>query len=151
MNTRKAAVIVGTSVLAAGAAVGVAAQGETTPSSSSNRPQMMRGGDPLAALADELGVSETRLREAMDSLRQSGRPQDPAAALAAELGVSEAEVRDALESSMPQGGPGGAAAPPDGSDQAEPQDGRTQQSSAGSANFGIEGGEIGRREGPVSS
>jgi Clp amino terminal domain, pathogenicity island component len=113
-RSRKVAVFVGTAALAAGAGIGVASQGSSSAATEPrSAPGMMRGGGGSpSGLADALGVSETRLREAMDSLRQSGRPQDLAAALAEELGVSEDKVRDALESAMPQGGGGGA--PPSG-------------------------------------
>jgi Clp amino terminal domain, pathogenicity island component len=109
-RSRTIAVIVGTTVLAAGAGIGVAAQGDSSPATDRSEPGMMRGGggpgSDLSSLADELGVTETRLREAMEASRQAGRgPQDMAAALADELGISEAKVRDALEAAMPQGGP----------------------------------------------
>jgi DNA-binding Lrp family transcriptional regulator len=93
---------------------------------------MTRGADPTSSLADALGVSEARLREAMDALRRTGRPQDLAAALADELGISEAEVRDALEAAMPQPGgpigPGSGQAAPAPDDQAAPAPGTTRQS-----------------------
>jgi hypothetical protein len=113
-RSRKVAVFVGTAALAAGAGIGVAASGNSDAATTRSTPGTMRGGGDLSTLADDLGVSQTRLREAMESLRSSGRPQDLAAALADELGVSEAKVRDALESALPQGGPpgGGWAAGP---------------------------------------
>ena len=109
MNTRTIAIVAGTAVLAGGAAVGVAAQGETTPASPnrSDPPGMTRrDGDPLASLANELGVSETRLHEALEASRSSGGgpDDDMAEALADELGISVDKVRDALESAMPQRG-----------------------------------------------
>ena len=58
------------------------------------------GGPRLNGLADELGVSEARLREALEKVRpERKRPQreDHAADLAAALGVSEAKVREAFE------------------------------------------------------
>jgi hypothetical protein len=124
-RSRKVAVFVGTAALAAGAGIGVAASGNSDAATTRSAPGMMRGGGgggDLSTLADELGVSETRLREAMESMRTSGRPQDLAAALADELGVSEAKVRDALERALP-GPPRGGGAPPDA-----PQDGSTRQS-----------------------
>jgi hypothetical protein len=77
------------------------------------------GGPPAldaAALAEELGVSESRLRAALEAIRPSdagstpGAPPDPsemAAALADELGLSTARVEAALEATMPSGGPPG--------------------------------------------
>ncbi|HEX8083168.1 MAG TPA: Clp protease N-terminal domain-containing protein [Solirubrobacteraceae bacterium] len=59
------------------------------------------GGPGLSALADRLGVSEAKLREALDSLRPSGDPADHedelAAALAKSLGLDQAKVDAALE------------------------------------------------------
>ena len=122
-RSRKVAVFVGTAALAAGAGIGVAAQGGSSASADPrSTPGMMRGGP--SSLADDLGVSETELREAMETLRQSGRQQDLAAALAEELGVSEDKVREALENAMPQGG----GAPPQDGGQMAPSDGTTSQS-----------------------
>jgi hypothetical protein len=138
-RSRKVAVFVGTAALAAGAGIGVAASGNSDAATTPSTPGMLRGGGPgspgdLSTLADDLGVSETRLREAMESLRSSGRPQDLAAALAEELGVSEDKVRDALESAVPGGGPPGGGAPPSGGappaggGQTAPAPGTTSQS-----------------------
>ena len=130
-RSRKVAVFAGTAALAAGAGIGVAASGNSDAATTRSAPGMMRGGNS-SSLADALGVSETRLRGAMESLRASGRPQDLAAALAGELGVSEDKVRDALESALPQGGGppasgGGQMAPPS-DDQSAPAPGTTSQS-----------------------
>jgi Spy/CpxP family protein refolding chaperone len=86
LRTRKVAVFVGTAALAAGAGIGVAAQGSSSAATESrSAPGMMRGGgDGMSTLADDLGVTETQLREAMDSLRTAGRPDDLAV-----LGTSE--------------------------------------------------------------
>jgi hypothetical protein len=117
LRTRKVAVFVGTAALAASAGIGVAAQGSSSAATESrSAPGMMRGGDGMSTLADDLGVTETRLREAMDSLRTAGRPDDLTAALADELGVSEDKVRDALENAPPQGG----GPPPDGTTSQSP-------------------------------
>jgi hypothetical protein len=127
-RSRKVAVFVGTAALAAGGGIGVATQDSS--SAAADPPSMTRGGGGgLSSLADALGVSEARLRETMESLRQSGRPQDLAAALADELGVSEDKVRAALVDALPRGGggPAGGGAP-SGGDQAAPQPGTTQQS-----------------------
>ena len=91
-----------------------------------------RGGLDVSALADELGVSETQLQQAM----QKARPTDPSTAggpaamfqaLADELGVSVDKVRAAFEKIRPQGAPpsgGGQTTPPSGS-QTAPQDTQT--------------------------
>ena len=59
------------------------------------------GGPGLGSLAQELGVSEERLREALDAVRPSHDRDDKhaelAAALATSLGVDEAKVTEALE------------------------------------------------------
>ena len=144
-RSRRIAVFVGTAVLAVGAGIGVAASSDSTPGSA-DEPGMSRqmgpggGGFDLSALADELGVSEARLQEAM----QNARPADPGAArggpddmietLADELGISADKVREAFESAMPQGRgtpPGGAGPgtpPTDGQGTAPPADGTTTRS-----------------------
>ena len=61
----------------------------------------------LSALADALGVSESKLETAMQAVRQTGAAGGPgtmAAALAEELGLSESKVQAALESFRPDGG-----------------------------------------------
>ncbi|HEX8206529.1 MAG TPA: Clp protease N-terminal domain-containing protein [Solirubrobacteraceae bacterium] len=59
------------------------------------------GGPGLASLAGDLGVTEEKLREALDALRPSGDPDhheaELAAALAKSLGVDEAKITAALE------------------------------------------------------
>lgn len=71
------------------------------------------GGRFAAELAEQLGMSESKLQAAMEAVRASaGRPGDPdaiAAALAKELGLPTDEVTAALESLRPQGGPTSAA------------------------------------------
>src|SRR5262245_10881443 len=108
---RRVAVFVGTAALATGAGIGVAAsQGDSTATSdrpSQTQPMGQGGGGPagggmdVSALADELGVSETELQQAM----QQARPTDPSAAggpdamfqaLADALGVSVDKVRAAF-------------------------------------------------------
>ena len=88
LRTRKVAVFVGTAALAAGAGIGVAAQGSSSAATESrSAPGMMRGAggsEGKSTLADDLGVTETQLRQAMDSLRTAGRPDDLAV-----LGTSE--------------------------------------------------------------
>ena len=144
---RKIAVFVGAAALAGGAGIGVAARGDAD--SAGATPGMTRpaqggpgatqdgpGAQPLSALAEALGVSETRLRAALEKLRPSGAPgstpggppdsSDMAEALASELGLSADKVRSALEAVGPGGGgpggapPAGGAAPggaaPDGAD-----------------------------------
>ena len=119
---RRVAVFVGTAALATGAGVGVAAQGDSADRSSApeiTQPQGPGGGGgapgavDVSALADSLGVSETRLQEAM----RNARPTDPSTArgpdamfeaLASELGLSADTVREAFESMTP---PNGQTAP----------------------------------------
>ena len=108
---RKIAVFVGAAALAGGAAVGVAAGGDSATTTGSS-PAMTRPGGPgggfdLSALAEKLGVSKSRLQEALQAARPSaGRRPDPssmAATLADELGLSTDEVQAALEETMPSG------------------------------------------------
>jgi hypothetical protein len=124
MNTRfrRVAVFVGTTAIAAAAGIGVATNGDATSTPTPNTIQQQGpggapGGSDLSALADALGVSETRLEEAM----RKARPSDPSAGggpdamfqtLADELGVSVDKVREAFQSAMPQRGNGGPTAPP---------------------------------------
>ncbi|HEX2356046.1 MAG TPA: hypothetical protein VHI50_06260 [Micromonosporaceae bacterium] len=122
-NTRKRAVVLGLSGLAAGALVlpAVASAADPTPSPSASSPSSPDprgagghhgpgGGEMVGSLASELGVTEQRVRDALDAvrerLRDAGRPDDAdrearraafAKALAAELGVSEERVTAALE------------------------------------------------------
>jgi hypothetical protein len=123
---RRVAVFVGTAALAAGAGIGVAAKGDST---SSAAPGVTRqqgpggaggapGGLDVSALAEQLGVSETRLQQAMRNARPTnpgtgGGPDAMFQALADELGLSTDEVRAAFEATMPQGGPPGTP-PSDG-------------------------------------
>ena len=80
-------------------------------------------GGPGAGLADALGVSESELQAAMDSLRssmqpgQGGGPDDMAPALAKVLGLSETKVAAALEANRPDG-----SAAPDSSATPSPTD-----------------------------
>jgi hypothetical protein len=133
---RRLAVFAGTAVLAAGAGIGVAATNNDSSSGGSSsrsapgvsRPQQgAPGGMDVSALADALGVSETRLQQAM----RAARPTDPSAgggpdemiqALADELGLSADKVRQAFEDTL------GNAGPPSG-------DGQTAPSSSGSASL----------------
>ena len=125
MNPRTLAVIVGAVVLAGAAGIGVTAGGD---SSSAATPSTMgrpgQGGFDLSALADELGVSEARLQDALQAARPSGGAgpgaarTDLAETLADELGLPVDDVEAALEATMPSGGPGGG--PPPGMDGAAP-------------------------------
>ena len=118
---RKLAVFLSAAVLAGGAGIAVAAGGDSAAPGSS--PSMSRPGGPggfdASALAEELGVSESRLQEAMAAARPSAgtRPggTDMAETLADELGIPADTVRDALEATMPSGDPGGGPPPGDGS------------------------------------
>jgi len=141
---RKIAVVVGAAVLAAGAGIGVAAGGDSAASGAqpaTSQPGFRggdgpggggpggggpgggfgaRGGVDLSAAAEELGVSEDRLEQALDAAREdaaaAGTRPDPSAiteALAADLGVSVDKVEAALDSLMPRGGHD-RGAPPDG-------------------------------------
>ena len=125
MNTRSRtlAVVVGAVILASAAGIGVATSGSSsasgaTPSMSGpgQRPGGPRGFD-LPALAEQLGVSESRLQDALEAARPSnGGPgadgSDLAETLADELGLSVDEVQEALEATMPSRGAGGPAVAP---------------------------------------
>jgi hypothetical protein len=138
---RRVAVFVGTAALAAGAGIGVAtSSGDgSNADRSSGAPGMTRGqtgpgASDVSALAAELGVSETRLEEAM----RNARPTDPSAAggpdamieaVADELGLEADKVREAFESTLGAGPPQGAAPPTDGEGTTPPaDDGATTQS-----------------------
>jgi hypothetical protein len=113
---RRIAVFVGTAALAAGTGIGVAASNDdpSGPTRSNSAPGLSRqqgpggGGGPgaadVSALADALGVSETRLQEAMQATRPTdpgaggGGPDEMIQALADELDLSVAKVRQAFES-----------------------------------------------------
>jgi hypothetical protein len=139
-RSRTLAVVVGAVVLAAAAGVGVAATGDS--SAGGSTPSMNRpgpggpGGFDLTGLADELGVSESRLQAALDAARPSrdagGDPgsarSEMAEALAEELGLSVDKVEAALEATMPSSGPG---APPGGADAAVDGGAATPSSGAG--------------------
>jgi hypothetical protein len=129
---RKIAVFASAAVLAGGAGIAVAANGDSAATTGSE-PSMSRPGGPggrfdLSALAEKLGVSESRLDEAMAAARPTdGQRPDAstmAEALAEELGLSADKVQAALEATMPSGGPGGTP-PPDG---ATPPSGDASQS-----------------------
>jgi len=124
---RKVAVFAGTAALATGVGVGVASQGGGDANSRTALTERADGpGGPgqmhLSALAEELGVSTSRLRAAMEAARPTADPgaagaDAMAATLAEELGLSEQKVATALESFRPDGGarPDGAM-PPGGSE-----------------------------------
>jgi hypothetical protein len=83
-----------------------------------------RGGAGMmdtAALAKKLGVTQAKLKTALESVRpeQGSAPQpgDMAAKLAKALGLSQANVQAALKAVMPAGGPpsgGQGGTPPSG-------------------------------------
>jgi hypothetical protein len=123
---RKVAVFVGAAALAAGTGIGVAASSDDSassgaPGSSRSAPgvtggRQAPGGLDVSALADELGVTEAQLEEAM----RKTRPTDPSVgagpdamfqALADELGLSADKVRRAFENAF------GSAGPPQGGGQ----------------------------------
>jgi hypothetical protein len=150
---RRVAVFVGAAALAAGAGIGVAAQGDAGTRSSAtsvSRPADGAGGPgamDLGGLAERLGVSERRLRSAMEAIRPSGGPPaggpgtppdgsdpparrppaggpgDMAAALAGKLGLSTAKVEKALAAGRPAGGPPAGMAPPSGDQDGAPPSG----------------------------
>ena len=65
-------------------------------------------------LAAKLGITEAKVRSALDAQRKAGPPGPPdLSALATKLGVTEAKLRDALQSLRPGPGPrpGGPASP----------------------------------------
>jgi len=140
---RRVAVFVGTAALAAGTGIGVAASsgdGSTTDQSSSGpgMSQPLDRGGPTAGgglsdVADQLGVSETRLAQAM----QDARPTDPSAggdpdamieAVAEQLGLEVDQVREAFESALGVGPPPGQAPDSSGGAPAPPTDGQTTTS-----------------------
>lgn len=143
---RKVAVFVGAAAVAGAVGVGVATQGgEASGGSRDGIARQVADGQGMpgpgamdrSALANALGVTESRLEAALQSARPSpgsgagGAPSDPGedplvAALAQELGISEAKVAAALEQLRPPGrgmmppGNGGGTPPswstaPDGS------------------------------------
>ena len=125
MNPRTLAVIVGAVVLAGAAGIGVTAGSDSSTATPSTMgrpgPGGPGGGFDLTALADELGVSESRLQDALEAARPSGGGGGPGAGaadlaetLADELGLPVDDVEAALEAVMPSGGPGGG--PPPGTD-----------------------------------
>lgn len=110
------AVIAGSAVLAS-AAYGVGTQvgggnataANSSGSSSSTADRPGPGRPDLSGLADQLGVSEAKLRAALQDLRadrpaRGKRGGDIAAALAKELDVSEAKVQGILDDLRPSGG-----------------------------------------------
>ena len=109
---RKMTAVLAGSVVLASAAYGVGTQvddGSATAASKSNSSSSdnRRGGPgarDLSGLAETLGVSEAKLKAALEDLRgdrPARRKDDLAAALAKELDVSEAKVQDVLESTRP--------------------------------------------------
>jgi hypothetical protein len=142
-RSRTLAVVVGAVILAGAAGIGVAATGGS--SSASATPSMSRPGGPgfdLSALAKELGVSESRLQDALEAARPSagGQPgadrSGMAETLAEELGLSVDKVQAALDATMPSGGPGGGGGPPSGMDGATPpNDGTTPPSDGAATNL----------------
>jgi hypothetical protein len=123
-RARKVAVILGAATLSAGAAVGVtAATNSGTPSTAATadrqfgpgggRPGGFGGGPDLSALAGRLGVSTSRLEQAMQAVGPPGGGRGGrAAALAQELGLPAAKVESALQALRPDGPPPGGANPP---------------------------------------
>ena len=84
-RSRTLAIVLGAAALAGAAGIGVAVTGDSAASNAS--PSMGRPGGPgggggfdLAALADELGVSESRLQEALEAARPSTGGPGPARA-----------------------------------------------------------------------
>jgi hypothetical protein len=133
-KVRKLVVIVGASAALGVAGCGAASTAsQQSPAGNSSAPsgaqaQPGPGGFDLSALATKLGVSERKLRAAMEKTRPSGTPgqapgasgTDPATALANELGLSAAKVRTAMQSLRPagaNGAPPGSGAPPSSSTQ----------------------------------
>ena len=94
------------------------AAGNNAPSQSQGGQQGGPGMMDTAALAKKLGVSESKLKAALESIRPTSQdstppqPGDMAAKLAKALGLSESKVQAALQSVMPQGGPPNGSQPP---------------------------------------
>ena len=168
-RSRKVAVFVGTAAwrpAPASASPHPAASSRAASRTPFHAPGMMAAGGPgggsTRTLADDLGVSETRLREAMESLaravRGSARTTSRGRALAEELGVSEDKVRGRARERVPQA-PAAAPRRRVRGQMAPPSDGRNDGASGrpdGAVGWhdvavlrdrrtsGIEGGGIGR-------
>ena len=87
----------------AGFAIGSQSGGGSADARGGDRPAddrivHLRGGPPgFESLAERLGVSEEKLRDALDALRPTGDPGEQlAAALARSLGIEQAKVEAAL-------------------------------------------------------
>ena len=128
-----AAALVATGCGAAGSddtaqSAATAGQSTSQPQQQSGQPPQGGGGPDVSGLADTLGVDETKLQEAMASLRPdraagddgagTGSPAQPpdrtemAAELAEALGLDEQVVADALADAMPT--PPATTSPPSG-------------------------------------
>jgi hypothetical protein len=103
-----------------GSGQATAAGNGTTTQSQGTAPQGGPGMMDTAALAKKLGVSESKLKAALDSIKPAQgsttppQPDDMAAKLAKALGLSESKVQAALTAVMPQGGPPNGGQPPSG-------------------------------------
>jgi hypothetical protein len=138
-RVRRLAVIVGASAVLGATGCGAANSTSQQSSASSGAQQQQSsaaqapaGAPDLSGLATKLGVSESKLRAAMEATRPSGTPGqapsgDPATALAKELGLSAAKVRAAMQAVGPPGG----GQPPSGSAPAAPSS--SSSASPGSA------------------
>jgi biotin operon repressor len=137
-SLKKLAVVLGAvgaiAVAGCGGSSSSTQSGSTSSSSSAAATgQQAPDGMDLTTLASKLGVSKSKLQQAMDKLRSqqgsSSSPTDMAAALAKELGLSEAKVQSALQATRPSGTPPQgtppSGTPPQGT---QAQSGTTQSS-----------------------
>jgi len=114
-SLRRTGVAVSIASVLAFAAAGCGGSAASTASTATQQQagQPPGGGPDLSALASKLGVSETKLEQAMQAARptQGSSPQDMTAALAKALGVSEAKVQAAMQATRPSGTPPQVSAP----------------------------------------
>lgn len=110
---RSMAVLGAAGLLAVAAGCGGAAttSSSTGAGGTSNAAATQPGPPDVNTLAQKLGVSTTKLQQAMQAIRpQAGAaPDEMAAALAKQLGISTTKVQAALESVRPSGTPPPAA------------------------------------------
>jgi biotin operon repressor len=99
--------------VAAGCGGAAATTSTTGAGGNTNAPATQSGPPDMSTLAQKLGVSTTRLQQAMQAIRPTGTtppsPATMAAALAEQLGISTSTVKAALESVRPSGTPPPAA------------------------------------------
>lgn len=107
---RSIAVLGAAGLLAVAAGCGGAATtSATTAGGTANTAATQPGPPDMTTLAQKLGVSTTKLQQAMQAIRPTGTtppsPDTMAAALAKQLGISTSKAQAALESVRPSGTP----------------------------------------------